>query len=118
MAYQKFRNGFDVSTNSAIDKRMYLTKAEMLTAHEDFNLPDVYINICPTDGKLYVYSKDNEIDENLGKFRQLEDSLNFTTSEEATQVIADAVNEAIAKDTSEIVQTIQDGLNHIDGGDI
>ena len=118
MAYQKFRNGFDVSTNSAIDKRLYLTKAEMLTAHEDFNLPDVYINICPTDGKLYIYSKDNEIDENLGKFRPIEDGLDFTTSDEATKVIADAVNEAIAQDTSQIVQTIQDGLNHIDGGDI
>ena len=118
MAYQRFRNGFEVSTKSAIDKRMYLTKTEMLTAHEDFNLPDVYINICPTDGKLYIYSAANEVDAELGKFRLLEDNLNFTDSSAANEVIADAVSKAIEDNTDDIVQTIQDGLNQIDGGDI
>lgn len=77
LGYQKFRNGFEVTTNSAIDKRLYLTKAEMLTAHTNFNLPDVYINICPTDSKLYVYKATNTVDPVLGKFRPIETNLDL-----------------------------------------
>ncbi len=117
MGYQRFRNGFEVSTDSAIDKRMYLTKAEMLTAHQSFNMPGTYINICPDDGKLYIYSANNEVDQELGKFRPIETNLDFT-SEDANQVIADAVNEAIQNDKEDIVQTIQENLTDIDGGDI
>ena len=59
MAYTRFRNGLDITTAAAVDKRIYLTKAEMLTAEDNFNLPDVYFAVCPDDGKLYLYNVNN-----------------------------------------------------------
>jgi len=117
VGYQRFRNGFEVSTNSAIDKRLYLTKLEMKTAHESFNMPGKYINICPDDGKLYIYSEANEIDEDLGKFRLLESSFDFT-DEEANKALAEGINAALDDNIDGIVQTIQDNLNNVNGGDI
>ena len=68
MAYTKFRNGFELSTAAAIDKRIYLSKAEMLTAEEVYRLPDVYFCICTDDGKFYLYNKDNTPNEETGKY--------------------------------------------------
>lgn len=35
MAYVGFKNGFNVQTSSAIDRRLYLTHAEMFEVTED-----------------------------------------------------------------------------------
>lgn len=76
MAYTRFSNGFDITSNSAVDKRLSLTKAQMLTAEDDFNLPDVYFCICPDDGKLYLFNVNNTPSNATGKFRQIDETLN------------------------------------------
>lgn len=75
MAYTNTRNGLNIQTASAIDKRIYLTYAEMRTAEDIFMLPDVYLAICANDGKLYLYNVDNEVDPVTGKYRLLDDTI-------------------------------------------
>lgn len=60
--------GFKVASAEAIDVRLILSKAEMLTM-KDGTMPEVYFAICKDDGKMYVYQKTNEVDEETGKYR-------------------------------------------------
>lgn len=46
MAYVKFNSGFKVGSHSAIDARIILSKVDMLSAEEDFAMPDVYFAVC------------------------------------------------------------------------
>lgn len=69
MAYVKFNSGFKVGSHSAIDARIILSKVDMLSAEEDFAMPDVYFAVCKNDGQMYVFNKDNEFDPETGKFR-------------------------------------------------
>lgn len=78
MAYSQFRNGFIVQTSAAIDRRMFLTKAEMRTAEDNYNLPSAYLCICPDDGKIYLYKSTNTVDVTTGKYRALEAVLDFS----------------------------------------
>lgn len=78
MAYTNFRNGFSIQTASAIDKRIFLTKAEMLTAEDNYVLPAVYFCICSEDGKVYIYNVNYTSDIVTGKYRTLESVLDFT----------------------------------------
>ena len=64
-------DSFLVTTDKPIDTRLVLTKAEM-KSQIDARMPDVYMAICKDDGKLYLYNKQNDIDEELGKFRVYE----------------------------------------------
>jgi len=52
----KLMQGFDVRSTEAVDKRITLTKAQMLAANPNL-MPDKYICICQEDGKLYIYDK-------------------------------------------------------------
>lgn len=69
--YNGVAQGFVVNSASAIDKRLLLTKAEMVTAEDDYMLPDHYFALCTEDSKLYVYDVKNEVTE-TGKYRALE----------------------------------------------
>ena len=77
MSYIKFRSGLNLTSKEVIDKRIYLTKAEMLTAEDDYLLPDVYFAVCPDDGKLYIYNSSNEVNETTGKYRAVGEILDF-----------------------------------------
>ena len=48
-SYLPMEPGFDIGSDSYIDKRIVLTKAEMLTAEDDYFLPDMYFAFCPED---------------------------------------------------------------------
>ena len=69
--YFKYRDGFDISSNAYIDKRIVLTKAEMLTAEEDFIMPDNYFAYCIDDESWYSFNINNEDDPETGKYRQV-----------------------------------------------
>lgn len=129
MAYTNFRNGFSVQTASAIDRRMLLTKAEMLTAEDDYMLPDQYFCLCKDDGKFYLFDVNNEANEETGKYRRLDDTLDikFDTeeskenfdialqnSEELPTIIQTIVEETIRVEGGEIV----DDTDNLDGGEI
>ncbi len=107
MAYTRFSNGFDITSNSAVDKRLSLTKAQMLTAEDDFNLPDVYFCICPDDGKLYLFNVNNTPSNATGKFRQIDETLNYQTSE-AQQQLNTALN------NSSVIQNIDADITEVE----
>ena len=75
MAYTGFRNGFNIQTSAAIDRRILLSKAEMLTAEDVYELPDQYFAICTNDGKLYLYDVNREPNLETGKFVQIAEDL-------------------------------------------
>lgn len=63
--------GFKVGAAEAVDSRLILSKAEML-ATKDSLMPTVYLAVCKDDNAIYIYSKDNSIDPETGKFRVYE----------------------------------------------
>lgn len=123
MAYTKFRNGLDIITASAIDKRIYLTKAEMLTAEDTFNLPDVYFAVCPEDGKFYLYNVNNIASPETGKFKPIEATINFEipSTEESKANFSNAVAEsAVVIETKTDVEELKATVNNLklDGGEV
>ena len=64
-------SGFYVGASLSIDERFVLTKTQMKDMNENL-IPDVYFCVCSDNGKLYIYNKNNTVDENLGKYRVLE----------------------------------------------
>lgn len=93
MAYTSYKNGLNVQTASAIDRRIYLTKAEMLTAEDVYMLPDVYFCICPDDGKFYIFNVNNEINSITGKYRPLDEII--TSSESFTDTVSEAIKNSV-----------------------
>jgi len=64
-------SGFNITVQEAVDKRLLLTKAEMV-AMADAKMPDKYLAVCSDDGKLYLYNKANTASSTTGKFRVFE----------------------------------------------
>lgn len=113
MAYTQFRNGFKVTTEAAIDERIILTKAQMLTAEDDYSLPPVYLCICPEDGKLYLYNVNNVPNNDIGKFRLIDNVINFESEE-----VKENIEPVIAE--SPTIQNIKDEMENfiIDGEEV
>ena len=77
-----FGTGFNITAKEPIDKRLVLTKMEMLTERYTLTgatiaIPDNYICLCVDDNRLYVYNSGNERSPETGKFR-LESGLTST----------------------------------------
>lgn len=60
--------GFKIGAAEAVDSRLILSKAEMVTI-KDSMMPDTYLAVCKDNNSIYIYSKDNSIDPETGKFR-------------------------------------------------
>ena len=60
--------GFKVGAAEAVDSRLTLSKAEMLTI-KDSLMPTIYLAVCKDDKAIYIYNKDNSVDPETGKFR-------------------------------------------------
>lgn len=82
--------GFKVGAAEAVDSRLTLSKAEML-AIKDNAMPDIYLAVCKDDNSIYIYSKDNSIDSETGKFR-----VYATTGSEVIQMEAMTEDEILA----------------------
>lgn len=80
MAIQ-FPCGFNIRSNEPIDARLVLTAAQMRTAHLDYLMPDKYIALCSTDGKLYIYDRHNDVLGSTGRFRLLKDNTPISDNE-------------------------------------
>lgn len=65
-------DGFNVTTTDPIDTRIVLTKDQMKNTNDNA-MPENYFCICKSsdddNGKMFVYSKTNTVDEKTGKFR-------------------------------------------------
>lgn len=123
MAYTRFRNGLDITTAAAVDKRIYLTKAEMLAAEDNFNLPDVYFAVCPDDGKLYLYNVNNVASAETGKFKRIESTINFEkpSTEESKANFNEAIVESAAvTETKTEVEELKATVGNLvlDGGEV
>ena len=65
--------GFELLTREAIDNRLVLSKAEMITVNDN-QMPDTYFAVCSDDKKLYIYNKDAKASTETGKFTLYNDS--------------------------------------------
>ena len=59
-----------IGTSQNFERDSYATLAEM-KAVVDKRMPDIFTATCKETGKFYIYNKNNEIDETLGKWREL-----------------------------------------------
>ena len=92
--------GFELGSKQPLDSRQYLTKEQMLNINENI-MPDAYFCICKNDGNIYTYNKDNEIDPETGKFRQVNSDvtkLQYIVMPEITEENKDNVIQYIGDD--------------------
>ena len=59
-----------IGTSQNFERDSYATLAEM-KAVVDKRMPDIFTATCKETGKFYIYNKNNEVDETLGKWREL-----------------------------------------------
>ena len=59
-----------IGTSQNFERDSYATLAEM-KAVVDKRIPDIFTATCKETGKLYIYNKTNEVDETLGKWREI-----------------------------------------------
>ena len=68
-----------IGTSQNFERDSYATLAEM-KAVVDKRMPDIFTATCKETGKFYIYNKNNEVDETLGKWRELSiDGDNYAT---------------------------------------
>lgn len=60
--------GFNVRSREPIDKRLLLSKSEMIGMNDNV-MPNTYFAICLDDNCIYIYNKSEIPDEETGKFR-------------------------------------------------
>ena len=59
-----------IGTSQNFERDSYATLAEM-KAVVDKRMPDIFTATCKETGKFYIYNKNNEVDETLGKWREV-----------------------------------------------
>ena len=90
-----------IGTQQNFERDNYATLAEMKSVI-DKRMPDIFTATCKETGKLYIYNKSNEVDETLGKWREVggsscdcqeeTDTVDFSTwSEFSTGVEVDGI---------------------------
>ena len=127
MAYSNFVNGFKVTTRSAIDQRILLTKADMLQVSQNkkYLVPDLYFALCLDDRKFYLYDANSSADPFTGKFHPVEEVVDFYSTEKTKENFNNAVdqsdaivsiNEVLDGTSSDpgLVQRVHDVENKID----
>ena len=103
-----------IGTSQNFERDSYATIAEMKSV-VDKRMPDIFTATCKETGKLYIYNKSNEIDETLGKWREVggsscdcqeeTDTVDFSTwsefqSPEANDIVLDGQGGAIIDDSN------------------
>ena len=89
--------GFKINGRDAIDVRLILSKAEMLTINDNI-MPNVYFAICKDDGKMYIYNKSNESLSDTGKYRL------YFSNNESSSISKEAI---ISKEDGLFVEQLQ-----------
>ena len=59
-----------IGTQQNFERDSYATLAEMKSV-VDKRMPDIFTATCKETGKFYIYNKNNEVDETLGKWREV-----------------------------------------------
>ena len=82
-------------------------------------MPSIYLCICSDDKKLYIFDGSiakADIDPDTGRFRPIENYLNFSSSEESQNSINATITTAISESPS--VQEAIKGAIAVNGGEI
>ena len=114
----KLSDGFEILARAAVDSRLILTKEQMRSMSKS-NMPSIYLCICSEDKKLYIFDGSiakADIDPDTGRFRPIENYLNFSSSEEAQSSINATITAAIS--ASPGVQEAIKGIITVNGGEI
>ena len=114
----KLSDGLEILAGAAVDSRLILTKAQMRSMSKS-NMPSIYLCICSDDKKLYIFDSSiakADIDPETGRFRPIENYLNFSSSEEAQSSIDATITAAISGSPS--VQEAIKGAIAVNGGEI
>jgi hypothetical protein len=69
--YTAVSGGFDIGSDSYVDKRLLLTKEEMKAAYDEWFMPERYIAYCLDDQQWYEYNENNEEDPETGFYRAI-----------------------------------------------
>ena len=104
-----------IGTQQNFERDSYATLAEM-KAVADKRMPDIFTATCKETGKFYIYNKNNEADETLGKWREVgnsscdcqeeTDTVDFSTWQEfvpdleAGDIVLDGQGGAIIDDSN------------------
>ena len=92
--------GFKINGRDAIDVRLILSKAEMLTINDN-TMPNIYFAICKDDGKMYIYNKSNEALSDTGKYRL------YFSNNESSSISKEEGNAIINKEDGLFVEQLQ-----------
>lgn len=111
--------GYEVGAYQPIDTRLILTKAQMLTAHEDFSLPDNYFAYCLDDNCWYEYSYAREeagdFDDETGYYRQMPSGLVNDVIFNGESVVVDKIATLNAVEDVKVdgATVVEDGVANI-----
>ena len=114
----KLSDGFEILARAAVDSRLILTKEQMRSMSKS-NMPSIYLCICSDDKKLYIFDGSiakADIDPDTGRFRPIENYLNFSSSEESQNSINATITTAISESPG--VQEAIKGAIAVNGGEI
>ena len=114
----KLSDGLEILAGAAVDSRLILTKEQMRSMSKS-NMPSIYLCICSDDKKLYIFDGSitkADVDPEIGRFRPIENYLNFSSSEEAQNSIDATITTAISCSPS--VQEAIKGVITVNGGEI
>ena len=114
----KLSDGLEILASAAVDSRLILTKEQMRSMSRS-NMPSIYLCICSDDKKLYIFDSSiakADIDPDTGRFRPVENYLNFSSSEESQNSINATITTAISESPS--VQEAIKGAISVNGGEI
>ena len=114
----KLSDGFEILARAAVDSRLILTKEQMRSMSKS-NMPSIYLCICSDDKKLYIFDGSitkADLDPETGRFRPIENYLNFSSSEESQNSINATIITAISGSPS--VQEAIKGVITVNGGEI
>ena len=114
----KLSDGFEILARAAVDSRLILTKEQMRSMSKS-NMPSIYLCICSDDKKLYIFDGSiakADIGPDTGRFRPIENYLNFSSSEESQNSINATITTAISESPS--VQEAIKGAIAVNGGEI
>ena len=70
---QEVSRPFLIQKPFAVDTRMILTKAEMREVIDD-EMPETYFALCKDEGHFYLYNKNNQPNEETGKYTLISDA--------------------------------------------
>ena len=94
-----FPNGFNITSNEAVDSRIIKTKLQMrsMSPADLARMPENYFCMCADDGQIYFYSVNNPVSEETGKFKAFDSTVadDIKNSEEVQSALTDNIVENI-----------------------